>query len=236
MGYPRKLLTPGEDVVVEAYPSWSVLVRPVLTVLVVIGACVAVLFTWLSAPISILYVVAALIGLVGAWFIARIVAWRSRLLVITTSRVIYRWGVVRRTGREIPLNRVQDVTYRQGLMERLVGAGSLMIESAGASGQEPFRDIRRPAEMQSLINQLITGDYRRQAPPSSPRTAELQPVRLPAPIDPRGAGSTPVGRSSGEVLNGALADQMRELERLHDLGLLTEAEFDRGRRQLLGME
>ena len=245
MPFPRKLLTPGEDVVVEAHPNWSVLGRPVIETMLVIAACIAVVVFWGSAPIAIAYVLAAIAALAGLWFAGKVIAWRSRLLVITTTRVIYRWGIVRRTGREIPLDRVQDVTYHQSLFERLVGGGSLTIESAGATGQEPFPDVRHPAQLQSLINQLITGDrstWRR--PPAAPASAPFgeyesspRPTTQLPPVAPiaTGAASGTQTYPMGAGASGALAESLRDLERLHEAGVLTDAEFDRKRKELLGL-
>jgi membrane protein YdbS with pleckstrin-like domain len=271
--FPRKLLTPGEEIVVEAHPNWSVLVRPAFITLVIVGGWTAITILWGSEPVIVGYLFAAVAAGAVLWFAGQLVAWRARLLVITTSRVIYRWGIVRRTGREIPLDRVQDVTYHQSLVERLAGAGSLTIESAGASGQEPFPDVRHPAQIQSLINQLITGDrggWRRAAGPAqpmptsaplAPSTAPPQPSSQPpfggwagpppepaepptsplpsvpfpqasAPVAPAAPASNPVG----DPVGGALGDQLRDLERLHQAGVITDDEFDRKRKQVLGLD
>lgn len=270
MAFPRKLLTPGEEIVAESHPNWSVLLQPAVLAAVVIAACIAVLVAWSSAPTAVGYVLAAVAVIALCWFALKIVSWRSRLLVVTTTRVVYRWGVLRRTGREIPLDRVQDVTFHQSFVERLLGAGSLTIESAGRSGQEPFPDIRHPAAMQSLINQLVTGDresWRRaavaaQAPPAPPAPPVYQP---PVPAPPQGgpsvttqlppvpqgsqpfAASPPPRQESAPPAasppaqppvggaTGPLADELRDLERLHEAGVLTDAEFDEKRRSLLGL-
>jgi len=156
VAFPRKLLAPGEDVVLETHPNWSILVPRTSLFLLVVAVCVAIVVLWSSAPLWFGYVLLGFAGLFFLALLAKIVMWRSTTLVLTNRRVVYRTGVFRRLGREIPLDRVQDVTYTQSLAERLVGAGSLTIESAGAGGEEPFPDIRHPAEVQSLINRLIT--------------------------------------------------------------------------------
>ncbi|HLI43752.1 MAG TPA: PH domain-containing protein [Acidimicrobiales bacterium] len=250
MPFPRKLLSPGEEVVVEALPNWSVLARPISLALAAVAGSVALLVAWTSAPRWVAYALGVVCVLALGWLATRVAVWRSRLLVITTRRVIYRWGFLRRTGREIPLDRVQDVTYHQTLFERLVGAGSLTIESAGASGQEPFPDVRHPAEMQSLVNQLISGDWRAPArsslvppQPAVPPPPPPEPVTPPygAPTVTASAAPAPAPPSavavpgSGGMPGGALGDQLRELERLHELGVITDAEFDRKRRELLGL-
>jgi membrane protein YdbS with pleckstrin-like domain len=256
VSFPRKLLAPGEEIVVESFPNWSVLARPITLTIFTIAACVAILVYWTSAPIWLLYLFGIVAALAFCWLAGKVIAWRSRLLVITTNRVIYRWGIVRRTGREIPLERVQDVTYHQTLLERLVGAGSLTIESAGATGQEPFPDIRHPAEMQSLINRLVAGDrepYRQAAkagrepipaPARAPEPRLPQPQQPPPPTPTQQVDVTPVFPPAGgpatspmaAAPGGRLGEQLRDLERLHELGVITDDEFDRKRRELLGLD
>jgi membrane protein YdbS with pleckstrin-like domain len=162
MAYPHKLLAPGEEIVLETHPNWSILVPRVSLFLLVVAACVAAAVAWSSAPLWVGYALLALSGLFLLYVLAKVVMWRSTSLVLTNLRVVYRTGVIRRLGREIPLDRVQDITYVQSIVERLVGAGSLTIQSAGAGGDEPFPDIRHPAVVQSLINRLIS-----QPPPGT---------------------------------------------------------------------
>lgn len=156
MAFPRKLLAPGEEIVLETHPNWSILVPRVSLFVLVVAGCVAVVVEWKSAPLWVGYALLGVAALFLLWVLGKVVTWRSTSLVLTNLRVVYRTGVVRRLGREIPLDRVQDVTYVQSIVERLVGAGSLTIQSAGAGGDEPFPDIRHPALVQSLINRLIS--------------------------------------------------------------------------------
>lgn len=275
MAFPNKLLGPGEEVVSESRPNWSVLVGPVFAFVVVLAACVSVAFLWGSAPIVVGYVLAGIAFLAACWLAGQIISWRSRLLVITNRRVVYRWGVLRRTGREIPLERIQDVTFHQTILERIVGAGSLLIESAGKDGQEPFPDIRRPAEKQSLINRLtsaglplrgeVTADHdsrrhrrrQREEEPVQPAPRALPPRWVPAERDPvtgqlpavtPGTGPLSPAEAEGQAvpdwsatpagadLSSNLRQQLRDLEELHEAGVLTDAEFNRKRRELLGFD
>ncbi len=270
MAYPTKLLGPGEEVAAEAHPHWSVLIRPVLVFLLVLAACVAVIVLFGSAPVSVGYGLAGVALIALCWLGGKVASWRARLLVITNRRVVYRSGVLRRVGREIPLERIQDVTYDQSLLERILGTGSLLIESAGASGQEPFPDVRRPARMQSLINRMVTQalsgwpggggpapvvstgreprsrtDPRPPPPKAAPTRfvpAEREPAtgQLPVvggPFDYEAAQPTgPLAPPGPAPLEGGLElrQQLRDLEELHEAGVLTDAEFDAKRRELLG--
>jgi membrane protein YdbS with pleckstrin-like domain len=196
MAFPRKLLSPGEEVVLEAHPNWSILVPRVALFLVIVAGCLSIVAAWTHAPLWVGWV---LLGVAAAFLLgllAKIVVWRSTTLVLTTVRVVYRTGALRRLGREIPLDRVQNVTYRQSIVERLVGAGSLTIESAGMHGDDPFPDIRHPASVQSLINRLIThsggglggrgggAGYVQQPHPQPEPQSQPQYAPQPPPVPP----------------------------------------------------
>src|SRR5206468_1783578 len=78
------------------------------------------------------------------WFVRRYLTWSTTNFVVTTDRLVYRSGVVAKKGKEIPLERVNDISFRQSVFERMIRAGDLMIESGGERGQETFNDIPKP--------------------------------------------------------------------------------------------
>jgi hypothetical protein len=161
---------------------------------------------------------------------------------------------------------VQDVTYRQTIVERMVRAGSLTVESAGRHGQDPFPDISRPAEVQSLINRVVaqaapTGFQAGQAPPMpvgdhGPEEVS-QPVTDPTPravarsesgVDPGPAPSAPIAPfapaapappaapatpAPSAAPAPSIAQQMSELADLHRHGVITDAEYEQKRREML---
>lgn len=197
MAYPRKLLNEGESIVLDTRPNWSLLFPPLFLGGVLIAVLIVILIEEshdLSGWFGWIFLVLFALDLV--YMAARLVTWRAANLVITTHRVVYRHGVLRRQSREIPLDRVQDVAYEQTLFERLVGAGSLTIESAGREGQEPFPDVAHPAKLQSTINQLIEENRRRGAVPYA-----VQPTTLSVP------------------------EQIEKLADLAQRGIITEEEF-----------
>lgn len=155
MTFPARLLAPGETIYLDARPNWSLLFWPIVIVVVLASAAIAVVVAFPKWPIWVAWVMVAIVGVAVINLVAHLASWGSTSFVVTSQRVIYRTGIARRSGREIPISRVQDVTYRQQIVERLVGAGSLTVESAGQRGQEPFPDIRHPDEVQALINRLI---------------------------------------------------------------------------------
>jgi len=86
------------------------------------------------------------------------VRWLTTHYVVTTHRVLVRRGVLTKTGKDITLSKITDVSFQQTLLDRIIGAGSLHIESAGDSPDEDFRNIPHSNQVQQLINRLIDED------------------------------------------------------------------------------
>lgn len=151
MAYPERLLSPGERVETEFRPHWKVLIIPVVAFIV--GLVVAVvLLTTLEGTVRLIGAgLALLAGLfVGArqW-----ISWLFTKYIITNERLIIREGVIARRGKEIPLERIDNVSYSQTVGERILRSGDLIIESAGEGGQSRYADIPSPEETQALIYQ-----------------------------------------------------------------------------------
>jgi uncharacterized membrane protein YdbT with pleckstrin-like domain len=155
VAYPSRLLDDDESVTVDLHPHWWYLTGPVMALVVSIIASVATLVgtdvgsggrtvaTWVSL---------VALGVSSCWLVGRYARWATTQFVVTSRRVIFRAGVFRKRGVEIPLDRVNTVHFAQGLLERLVGAGDLMIESAGETGQQRFTDVRHPGRVQRVIH------------------------------------------------------------------------------------
>ena len=71
---------------------------------------------------------------------------------MTSDRVIHREGWIAKRSMEIPLEAINDVRFHQGVFERLIGAGDLIISSASEFGRQVFGDIRNPEEVQKTIS------------------------------------------------------------------------------------
>src|SRR5581483_366202 len=108
-------------------------------------------------------VIAIGIGLLLWLSFAPWIRWRTTHYVFTTHRVLIRRGVLRHTGRDISLQRINDVGFSQSLWDRLVRAGTLSIESAGEHGQEDLQNIPRSDQMQQTLNRLIEQDGERRS-------------------------------------------------------------------------
>jgi len=196
--YPRKLLGDTEQVILDFHPHWVALVKPIgWTVLWVVGLLAGLFFI----DSYRLYV---FLGAIVAWAVTAgmgFLRWRTTEYVLTTERLITRQGIVSKSGREIPLERVNDISFRQTVLERLVGSGDLVVESAGEQGQEPFVNIPRPS--------LVQNEIYRQMEENQTRHARGGPVTASIP------------------------QQIEELARLRDRGIISGDEFEAKKADLL---
>ena len=159
-------LTDDEQPVLLLHPHWKTLIRPVLVaVLVVAVALVAEVLigsstsTGSMAGRGAIGVVAVLVLMV--WLIVPVLRWRTTTYELTTKRLRTRYGIVTRRGRDIPLTRINDVSFEKGLLDRLLGAGRLVVESAGEHGQIVLKDIPHVEYVQSTLFRLVEDEQRR---------------------------------------------------------------------------
>jgi uncharacterized membrane protein YdbT with pleckstrin-like domain len=166
VAYPEKILAEDERVVAHLHPHWITLVSAVFWFIVICGAAGAAI-AYLPeggahTPLLIAIVVIAVILL--SWLtLSPLVTWRSSHYIFTTHRVLIRRGILTHTGRDISLQRINDVAFTQTLWDRLVRAGTLTIESAGEQGQETLINVPNSQKQQQLLNRLIEADHDRRA-------------------------------------------------------------------------
>lgn len=162
MGFPESVLTKDEHVEVHLHPHWKAMVRPVLVLVVVI---VGIGAAWFLLPdkgwSNILLLVLGVIGLILVCWLSiwPWLKWRTTHYVFTNERVIMREGVFSRDGRDIPLGRVNDVSFHHTFFERMLGCGTLTIESAGERGQVVLTDIPHVEKIQSELYELVEADH-----------------------------------------------------------------------------
>ena len=153
MAYPDDLLSPSEHVVIHRHPHWKMLLFPVfwLLVVVAIGTYLAGLVVDQSWA-TIAWIALAVIGVVLVmWLtIAPLVRWRTTHFIVTSDRVMAREGVFKRTGLDIPLSRINSVRFEHSLLDRVLGCGTLIIESASDEPLE-FDDIPSVEKVHSLL-------------------------------------------------------------------------------------
>jgi uncharacterized membrane protein YdbT with pleckstrin-like domain len=157
-------LTEDEHLVLRLHPHWKTLIGPVsVAVLVVAVALIAevVIPPNSGAAVERLVVAAVAILAVMLWLIVPVLRWRTTTYELTTRRLRVRSGIVTRRGRDIPLARINDVSFEKGLLDRLLGSGRLVVESAGEHGQILLNDIPRVELTQATLFRLVEEEQRR---------------------------------------------------------------------------
>ncbi|KAE8763126.1 PH domain-containing protein [Georgenia thermotolerans] len=158
MGLPADQLSPGERIVLETHEHWKHLVGAGLICLAAVVGLVVVLavapqqgvLAWLDVAAWV--ACAVVVAVFGVW---PFLAWSRRTYTLTTERLATRTGVLRRSGRDIPLTRINDVAFEQGIFDRLVGAGTLKISAASEQGTLTFVDIPRVHQTSLRINEQV---------------------------------------------------------------------------------
>jgi uncharacterized membrane protein YdbT with pleckstrin-like domain len=170
------LLADDEELVVDTHPHWKALLLPAVAVPVVVGLASWGFFAMtdfngrLYARIAVVVVAVLLLVWVSLlpWL-----RWRTTRFIVTSRRVVIRSGVISRTGRDIPLTRVNDVTFTHGLLDRLLGCGTLLIESGGERGQLVVNEIPRVEKVQRKLSDLVEdANARRVGEPVPPAPAD----------------------------------------------------------------
>lgn len=162
MPYPAKLLNPDESVALDLNPHWWYFAESVSSFAVSGILWLFVFGKYQDNPKPFLTYPIGVIALATlAWVIVRYLKWRTTYFVITSDRLIFRNGVIGKSGIEIPLERVNNVNFKQGIFERIIGAGDLLIESGGEDGQQRFSDISHPDRVQNLIHTQMEENQKR---------------------------------------------------------------------------
>ena len=204
MAFPRRLLVEGEELILDLRPHPVALALPLLATLLVVGIGI-----WLMTLVdgTLVWVVLAVTALIViAYPLRRFVDWLTSHFVVTSDRIVHRQGLVARSSMEIPLEAINDVRFSQSVVDRVLGAGTLVIQSASESGRQEFSHIRRPEDVQKTIY----------------HQGERNQTRMF-----RGAGEGAVSAPSATTELERLAD-------LRARGVLTEQEFQAQKAKVLG--
>jgi uncharacterized membrane protein YdbT with pleckstrin-like domain len=159
-------LTEGEHLVLRLHQHWKTVLRPFLILAAAVIALLALLLLVSavrdSAPARIALAVVALV-VVLTWVARPLLRWRTTSYELTSRRLRLRAGIITRTGRDFPLSKISDVSFQQGLLDRLLGCGRLIVESPGERGQLILTEIPHVQDVQATLFQLVENEQDRLA-------------------------------------------------------------------------
>ncbi len=162
-------LAEGERVVLRLHQHGKTLVRPAIILLLILAVVIVAIVLlpqsasgWeIRAGVGVVALVAAVV-----WFAGPLLRWRTTVYEVTTRRLRLREGIVSRIGRDFPLNRISDVSFRQGLLDRVLGCGTLIVESPGEHGQLELDNLPEVQRVQSILFQLVADEAVRMGRPN----------------------------------------------------------------------
>jgi uncharacterized membrane protein YdbT with pleckstrin-like domain len=169
VGKLERQLGEGEHIVINLRPHWRRLVLPMVAIPVAVGVVAFAIGIGPGGPVYDWIIVAVAVVLLTWTSLLPYLRWRTTRYVVTNRRVLYRFGIVTQTGRDVPLYRLNDVHFENTIADRLTHSGDLILESAGEQGQLRFTDVPRVEEVQRTIYRLTEEDDLRRrgtAPPS----------------------------------------------------------------------
>jgi len=174
--------------VLRLHAHGKTLVKPAGILLLIIAvALTVIIFLPQSStglwPVRLVVGAAALVAAI-VFFGVPFLKWRSTTYELTNRRLRLREGILTRSGRDFPLNRISDVSFKQGLIDRLFGCGQLIVESPGEQGELILTEIPQVRRVQGLLFQLV-GDEAARVGRADPSDLQLPPTRpLPRPRRP----------------------------------------------------
>ncbi len=210
MPFPRRLLIPDEQLVLDLRPHPIALVMP--TLVTIVGFVAA---SWLTAKTDVADWVwwGSFLVLLILYPVPKLIAWLTSNFAVTSDRVIHRQGFIAKRSMEIPLEAINDVRFEQGILDRMVGAGTLVISSASEFGRNTFDDIRHPEAVQKVIYEQGESNKKRMYQGSAAGQGG------PPPLPPAAPSAT---------------TELERLARLRADGVLSEEEFRVQKAKILG--
>ncbi|HET7174330.1 MAG TPA: PH domain-containing protein [Nocardioidaceae bacterium] len=157
---PRRL-GDGEYVVASTRTHGKALVAPVAVLVLTCAAAGFLLAVLPGGAVHrpLLWLLIGVAVVVLAWWSLRpFLAWLGASYTVTNRRIICRSGVLTRTGRDIPLARISDVSYRRSLLDRLLGCGTLVVSDAGEEGRSVLPDLPHVEQLELTLSRLLFGD------------------------------------------------------------------------------
>ena len=153
------MLGDDEYVVIHTRTHAKALLMPVLALLVIgagVGAGIAVVPPTYY-PVGPLVILAVGLVLFGWMVLAPWLRWWTTTYTVTNRRLITRRGIFSKTGTDLPLNRIHEVSTERSLLDRMLGCGTLNVATAAEDGTVALHDVPDAEHVHTEISQLLFG-------------------------------------------------------------------------------
>lgn len=158
MGLSKKLMVEGEYEVLTIRTHVKSLILAAIVLIVLCGGggfLVAIVpggdsQQWVRIAIGVIALV-----LILWWCVVPFVRWLTSTYHITNRRIVYQHGFIARAGRDIPLSRINHVTFDRGLTDRIFRCGTLVVHDASEQSGLELRDVPNVAGVHRTLNELV---------------------------------------------------------------------------------
>ena len=169
-----------------------------------------------------------LLWLVWAWL-----HFQNEEYVITSRRIIHAEGVINKKASDSSLEKINDAILTESLFGRMFGFGDLEVLTASESGIENLHMLRNAKDFKKAMldakHELEIDLVRPTMPPlrqDAPAQAPAAPAYAPAP--------PPVAPQPEHMSSGDVSESIARLAELRDKGLITPAEYEAKKQEMLG--
>ncbi len=205
----RTELKKDEKILIIIRQHWLRLVLPVVAWLLL----AILLFWWLE------FITAFIIMLLAAIFpLIEYVNWRNNIWCVTNMRVVDESGFFSRHSKESPLDKINNVEYNQSLWGRIIGFGSVDIQTAAELGETRYEFIHKPKLLKDTITQAREENKNSQVSSHSAQLAEAI------------ARANPAVQATPQMV----ADELHKLFDLMQKGAITADDYDKQKKKLIG--
>jgi hypothetical protein len=158
---PREIdeyLLPTERRVIRVRQHWALLAKDLTLTGLFLLAMVAVQSYFPDS--AVVDNVTFYLGLAAVLrFTVKTILWWIERIVITDKRVMLAQGIITQRVGMMPLSKVTDLTFERSLGGRMLGYGTIVVESAGQiQALNRIDYVPRPEEIYEALSELIFGE------------------------------------------------------------------------------
>lgn len=203
-------LRANEKVVLTLRKHWLTLITPIFwTIILLVISLIASLS---ESEYGKYFLIVG--GMSILWLIFKIIDRKNNIWIVTNLRVIDEYGVFSVNSKESPLDKINNVSYRQPLIGRIFSYGNVQIQTAAEMGSTLHRMVEKPKLLKDTITKC-QDEYRQGQ------------IREQAENLARAVGG---GQS---ITKTDISEALTKLHNLKERGIITEDEFNKGKTIIL---